>query len=235
MTNLTNGLTYDEVVERVVALGEAAGKGDDSQVQFHMQIVEGAYHGALDLDKNKHGTGIDDATKMAEAYYNSRSKSSMFNPRAKNQRKLISTTRLDIRLGMWSKGGSGEPIGSMNNLITIRGKLQKNPALEKKLDDATNTLHKFARAQLRSDQLMSDAQLEAFCYRKVPDLRTPEEILEAVQKQLKSLRDGKAANGTAKDDSSLVRDAITKVTDRLKEISGERVKLAQATGSPPTP
>ena len=123
----------------------------------------------------------------------------------------------------------------MNNLMNIRKKLQQNEALAKKLDDATNTVHKFARAQLRSDQLMSDAQLEAFCYRKVPDLRTPEEVLEAVQKQLKNLRDGKAANGTAKDDSSLVQDAIKKVTERLKEISGERVKVAQAAGSPPTP
>jgi hypothetical protein len=52
----------------VRAAGAEAGKGKDTQIKFLLKAVEGGYHNALDLAGNKHGTDVDDATKLAETY-----------------------------------------------------------------------------------------------------------------------------------------------------------------------
>jgi hypothetical protein len=221
-TTGANGLTYQQVLDRLTQLGEEAGKGRDTQIKALLQLVEGGHQGALDTDKNKHGTDIDDAEKLAEAYVRAQSGAVVFDAKAANQRKTISCFRTCIKLGQWPKGGAGEPLGTVNKLMNMRQGLRKNPAQAKKLDDAANVLLKYARQQLKRDQLVDDSELQSMCFRKQPDMRSAEEIVEAARNQLQKLYTGKAAHNTALDNSAEVKSAIQMLTNRLKAIASQK-------------
>ena len=214
---LPNKHTLHQLLAKATELGEQAGKGSDTQIKFLLSCVEGGYHGAVDLVPNKHGTEIDDATKLAEAYTKAQGTATVFDHRAGNQRKLISTLRTSIKLGAWPKGGNGEPLQTVDTLIAHRQKLRKDPTVDKKkLDDAANTLLRYARAQLRRDTLIDGDELFGFCYKTQRDAATAEERVEALRNQVKQLIDGKSG---VQDASPKVKAAMQALTDRLVEIA----------------
>lgn len=194
---MANTITFADLLQSATDLGAQAGQGQDTQIKFLLKAVEGGYHNALDLSSNKHGTGVDDATKLAEAYVKARQGAIVFDAKADHQAKLCSTVRTSIKLGAWPKGGNGEPLATVNQLMTIRQNLRKVPAKAKQLKDAANTLMDYARQQLKRDQLIPEAELEAFCYKKKADQKTVEELVESAKKALDKLIDGSAAGGTA--------------------------------------
>jgi hypothetical protein len=215
----TNKPTFEDMLQVAQQLGAEAGKGKDTQIKFLLKAVEGGYHNALELSPNKHGTGVDDATKLAETYVKAQQTATVFDAKAGNQQKLISTIRTSIKLGAWPKGGNGEPLATVNNLMTIRQNLKKIPSEAKKLDDAANTLMKYARAQLKADRLLDDAQLKEFCFRPGKDDPTVEDIIEKCAKQLDKLVSGEAGGGTLQDNSQLVKDARFALHQRLAAIA----------------
>ena len=227
-STIPNAMTFHEVETDIIELGKMAGQGKDTQIKALLKVVNGAFHGSVDLQENKHGTDIDDCTRLAELYAVAQNSAVVFDHKAANQRKLISTFRTCTKLGQWPKGGNGEPLGTVNNLITMRQKLRAIPGEIKKLDDAANTLMRYARAQLKRDQLIDDKELKTFCYKKDGTLQTPEQIIEGCRKQLIGLKDGKAASGTAQDASQDVKDAIKSLTERLKKIADKRGAAKQA-------
>ena len=218
-TPKTNGITFEDVMEAMRELGGQAGKGKDTQIKSLLKVLEAGYHNAMDLKPNKHGKDIDDATLAAEAYVKAQGSAAVFDAKAMNQRKLISTLRTAIKLGQWPKGGNGEPLATVNNLISMRQKLRQNPTEIKKLDDAANTFLRYSRQQIKLDQLMNDAQLKDVCYKPVSPERTAEQIIEAARDQLTKLIKGEAANGTAQDNSAHILTARNALTDRLKQIA----------------
>jgi hypothetical protein len=227
-----NAITFADLLQTAADLGAEAGKGKDTQIKFLLKAVEGGYHNALDLAGNKHGTDVDDATKLAETYVKAQQGAVVFDAKAPNQRKLISTIRTGIKLGSWPKGGNGEPLATVNNLMTIRQNLKKIPAEAKKLDDAANTLMKYARTQLKRDQLIDDAELKEFCYKPGKDLATAEELIERMAKQLDKLVDGSASQSTAQDNSPEIRNARQALRQRLVAIAKAR-GLAKGNGAQP--
>lgn len=221
---MANTITFADLVQTAQELGAEAGKGKDTQIKFLMKAVEGGYHNALDLSPSKHGTDVDDATKLAETYVKAQQGAVIFDAKAPNQAKLISTVRTSIKLGGWPKGGNGEPLATMNNLISLRQNLKKIPAEAKKLDDAANTLLKYARAQLKRDTLIDDAELKEFCYKPGKSLQTAEDLIETMVKQLDKVIDGSAQQGTAQDNSAEVRNARQMLRTRLSAIATARGK-----------
>lgn len=218
-----NKMSFADMMQVAKDLGQDAGKGKDTQIKFLLKMVEGGYHGVLDLAGNKHGTQVDDAAKLAEEYVKSQNSSVIFDAKSPNQRKLISTLRTGIKLGGWPKGGNGEPLATVNNLMSMRQQLRRDPAVAKKLDDAANTLLKFARTQLKRDTLIDDdAELREFCFKPGKDLRTGEEIIEAMAKQLDKLVQGTASSNTAQDTSPEVHQARTALRNRLAAIAKAR-------------
>lgn len=186
-----NAPTFADLLQIATDLGTQAGLGADTHIKFMLKSVEGGYHNALDLGKNKHGTDVDDATKLSEAYVKARTGSNVFDAKSSNQRKLISTVRTAIKLGGWPKGGNGEPIATVNQLMTIRQTLKKQPGVSAKLDDAVNVLMKYARTQLKRDTLIGEEELRLFCFKPTHDEPTEEERIEAVAKKLdKLIEDG---------------------------------------------
>jgi len=235
MTAQPNTITFQDLMDTAAQLGSEAGKGKDTQIKFLLKGVEGGYHNVLDLSANKHGTDVDDATKLSEAYVKAQQGAVVFDAKAPNQRKLVSTVRTTIKLGSWPKGGNGEPMATVNNLMTIRQNLRRIPAEAKKLDDAANTLLKYARAQLKRDTLIDEAELKEFCYKPGKNLPTAEDIIEGMVKQLDKVIDGSAAQGTAQDNSAEVRSARNDLRKRLSAIATARGKAkgpSAATASP---
>lgn len=220
----TNAITFDQLLQTAADLGAEAGKGKDTQIKFLLKAVEGGYHNVLDQAPNKHGTDVDDATKLAETYWKAQQGAVIFDAKAGNQRKTISCVRTAIKLGGWPKGGNGEPLATVNNLMTIRQNLKKIPAEAKKLDDAANTLMKYARTQMKRDTLMDSDELKSLCYKPGKDLPTAEDIIEKCAKQLDKLLDGSAANSTAQDTSTEVRNARHALRQRLAAIATARGK-----------
>jgi hypothetical protein len=214
-----NAISFDDLLKVAADLGADAGKGKDTQIKFLLKAVEGGYHNALDLTANKHGALIDDATKLAETYVKARQGAVVFDAKADNQQKLSSTLRTAIKLGSWPKGGNGEPLATVNNLMTIRQNLKKVPSEAKKLDDAANTLMKYARAQLKRDTLCDDAELKSFCYKPGKQTPTVEDVLEEIAKKLDKLVSGEYAGGTLQDNSTNVKTARFELHQRLAAIA----------------
>lgn len=220
-----NKISFADLVKVAQDLGADAGKGKDTQIKFLLKMVEGGYHGVLDTASNKHGTDVDDATKLAEEYVKSQQGAVIFDAKAPNQRKLISCLRTGIKLGGWPKGGNGEPLATVNNLMSTRQQLRRNPAVAKKLDDAANTLLKYARAQLKRDTLIDDEdELKEFCFKGDKELATAEELIEKMAKQLDKLIAGEASQNTAQDNSPEVRAAKDALRKRLAAIATARGK-----------
>lgn len=215
--NIPNKLDMAQLMARATELGEQAGKGQDTQIKFLLSCCEGAYHGAVDLKVSKHGADIDDACKLAETYVKAQGTASVFDAKAPNQRKFVSTLRTSIKLGQWPKGGPGEPLQTVNNLMNIRQGMRKDPVQRKGLDDAANTFLKFARAQLKSDHLLPDSDLRKFCLKPTPDKATAAERVEALRNSLQSLVKGNKDG--VQDNSARVREALRALTDRLVEIA----------------
>lgn len=218
----TNRLTIESLMQKAQELGEQAGKGRDTQIKFLLSCMEGGYHNAVDLMPNKHGADTDDATRLAEAYVKAQGTATVFDAKAPNQRKLVSTLRTSIKLGQWPKGGVGGPQATVNNLMAHRQKLRKDPATAKKLDDAANTFLRYARAQLKRDTLIDGQELNDFCMKKERDLATATDIVESARNTLQKLVNGAAAQGTAQDNSPEVRAAVSALTKRLTDIAKQK-------------
>lgn len=215
---IPNGLTMPQLEQIAQDLGTECGRGKDTQIKFLLKITEAAFHGAIDLVPMKHGKVADDAEHLAEIYVKAQSGATHFDAKAANQRKTISCMRTCIRLGMWPKGGPAEPMTTVNNLMAERGRMKANPIQAKVLDDAANTLLRFARAQLKSDTLIDNAELGDFCRKPPAQMATAQGILEGVETTLKNLIAGKSSHGTAMDDSPAVKQALRSIKARLDDI-----------------
>jgi hypothetical protein len=216
---MANTITFADLCETAKQLGESSGNAADVQIKFLLKTLEGSYHQAIDLTKNKHGTDCDDATKLAEAYFKARSGNVIFDAKAGNQQKLASTLRTSIKLGQWTKGGNGEPLATVNNLMTKRQTMKKDPTKAKRLDDAANTFLRYARQQMKRDTLIDDSELEELCLKKESDPKTVEELIESQVKALDKLVDGSASQGTAQCATQNVLDARQKLRDELAAIA----------------
>jgi hypothetical protein len=190
---MSNTIKFDEILAAAQQFGAETGAGKDAQVKFWLKTFEGGYHGVVDLKASKHGTGVDDAQKLAEAYVKAQNGAVVFDAKAANQQKLMSCLRTGIKLGSWPKGGNGEPLATVNNLMTMRQQLKK---AGNKVDDAFNTCLRYAREQLKRDVIIGDTELREFCLKKQRTPKEDEEKVEAIRKALdKLISDGyKSAN-----------------------------------------
>lgn len=215
-----NTVTFEELLQVAKDLGAQSGNGKDTQIKFALKVVDGGYQGALDLTPNKHGDGLRDGVVLAEAYVKAQNATVIFDAHADNQRKLISNLDKCIKLGSTSKWGVGEPISTVNSLMTIRQKIKSEGKV--KVIDAFNSLMKYATAQLKLDRLMDDSELRAFVIKPDQEAKSAEDILEAIRKQARKLAEGKVAHCPDMDNGSEVQSIIRMCTKRLTAIAKAR-------------
>ena len=227
MSTGTNGMTAADLEAVADKLGAEAGKGKDTRIKFMLGLVSGAYHGAANLEDNKHGANVDDAQYYTERYFKAQQGNVVFDAKAPNQRKEATCFRTCIKGGMWPKGGVGEPIATVNNLMTFWQKARAKPENAKRMQDAANTLLQYLRTQIKRDSLIPDDELNSFCFKKEIVSPTAETIIENMRKTAQQLINGKAAGGTAHDASALIKKVEKALKDRLMEIADERRTLAE--------
>lgn len=216
----SNDNRWDMLNELTQTLGTQSGLGADVQIKFMLAVTDAAYGGVVDLSENKHGDGMDDATYLTDVYFKARRESNVFDHKSNAGRKAISLTRTCIKLGSWSKGGNGEPIGTVNKLMSIRAKYRKDPSQAKNLKDAASTLIDYARAQLKLDTLIDDEGLDALVFKNPKNESTVEDVLDSMRKTLKKIYDGKHSAGGRQ--TAGVKHAMDKVNHELKIIADER-------------
>jgi hypothetical protein len=196
----SNRPTFADLLKTAAELGTLTGQGKNSFSQFLLKVTEAGFLGAIDVDANKHGTGIDDAQKLTAAYVMAQTGATIFDAKAANQRVTTSKTRTMVRFSMFAKGGVGEPMGMLNRFLARRQQIRKDPLLCKKLEnDLPNSLINMARAQLKSVHLLTASQFDQFLFKREAGVSTEEDKLEAIRKIAKhSLMDtatGKAIMG----------------------------------------
>ena len=218
-TPATNGNkpSFADTLAKVKDLGEQAGKGIDVQIKFFLAVTESAFLNVINTDPDKHGKGIDDATKLSDEYSKAQSGASIFSTKA--AKKTISCTKLGIRLGMFTKGGPGEPLSTLNTLMTLWRKLRSDPANKGQMVDAFNAATGFARAQLKRPTMISESELRGYCFKPGTETKTAEEVLDGIRKALRALRDGKASKGTALDNAPEIVEMIKQADKRMAAIA----------------
>jgi hypothetical protein len=209
----------DDLLKDAKELGATAGRGPESWAQLLLKVFNASYLGGVDLDGNKHGKGIDDSTKIAEAYVSGQTGSMIFNAKAPSQKKTISCVRTMTRLGMYTKGGTDEPLSTVNQFVAQRQKMRKDPAYSKRLDDVSNSLLRFARAQLKRDSMITAAEFPDFILKKEPEAPTEEEWLERKRKEALNAKAGKGGFSIDAATADAIAHACTK---RLKAIANAR-------------
>lgn len=222
MSNLPK---LQELLTMAEELGAQEAQGKDVQIKFDISVLEAANAGSIDLTKDKHGDGVDDAVKLSEAYFRGRNKAVIFDHREPKQRKLAATTRLCIKGGGSPRWGTNEPMQAINTLLTKRQKHRQNPAKGMKLDDAHNTLMRFLREQLKRDTIIPDSELDRFCFKPATESRAVEDWLHTVMKQANQLKIGKLPNCPELDNSPEIQAIIKACNTRLSNIA--RAKGAQ--------
>jgi hypothetical protein len=216
MSNQTISLL--ELKARARQLGEENAKGADTQIKFHLSVFEGAYHGVLDKTKDKHGPGIDDATLLSKEYFEGRNKTVIWDSKAPNQRKLISTARADMRGGKWE--GDGDVLNMVHKLMSIWQNMRKVPANSGKMEDAANVLHRTLRVLLKRDAVLEDAELRALCLKESRKPRDLEKFWTDTAEMFQKLKVGSLASSTLQDDDPAVtsiRELCVSRVDALRE------------------
>lgn len=217
-----SSIAFDALKLSVAELGATSGKSLDTMIQFDLKLVENTYSGVIDLEPHKHGKDRDDAAVLAEVYVKAHEGAVIFDVKARNRSKTISNARKMIKLGLMQNFGAGQPLQNINDLINIRQNLRKTPSMAGKLQDAHNMLMQYATAQLKSTSLITGPDLRDFAFKKDPEQRTPEQVLEAIRKTARNLMAGKISNCPDADTSDDVKDIIAKCTKRLTAIAKAR-------------
>jgi hypothetical protein len=225
-THGKNDTRFDDLLSESEKLGGIAGQGEDVQVKHLLLVTQAAFECVIDNTKNKHGTGRDDATVIAEKYWGARHKNVIFNPKAGNQRKTISCFRQVITMGGWSKGGPGEPMGMLNRAMTMYKSLRKVPGNTKRMIDPANYVIALARKLRRSDYVLDDATMNDMAFKKDPDIATVADVLDKTRATLKKLYEGKHPAGSCS--SIHVDNAIKAIDKELKEIVISKQDAEQA-------
>lgn len=215
----TNRRTFADALASAKALGTDRGKGKDTGIKFFLQTIEDAYQGAIDETENKHGNGMDDCFMLAAEYAKAAGIATTFDAKPDNQRKLLSNIRKMRKLGQWTLGGNGEPLGTVNALMSNYLKLRKDPANKGRLDDAMNVLLRYATMQLKRNLLVTSAELTQLCFRNDPKIKTPFEQINDLRKKVNKIIEGSAPGGAHHNSASMVQ-ARELLKDAMRELAG---------------
>lgn len=187
---ISNVPKFDNLLKEAAEAGATVGKGTDSWGQFLLKVGESSFLAVVDLDKDKHGKGVDDAWKLAEAYASAQNKNTIFNTKAPKTQKLASCIRTMTKFGMFSKGGQNEPLGSLNKFVATRQDMRKKPEFKDRMDDLPNSLLKYARAQNKRDDLIPATQFQLYILKAEHKIATEADWLSATRKAAQRVKAG---------------------------------------------
>lgn len=214
--SIPNAPTLASLRADLDALAKTGGAGKDVQIKAALKVVEAAYLGTIDLAPNKHGTGITDATLLAEDFVKNYSGALIFDTKAPTSKKLIACFNTIIKFGGVPKWGQGQPMQVVNDFLTARQRARAKGG--KKLEDAFNAFMRFIRAQLKEDTILTTAEFDKFIYKKDSEPRTARDVLDVVRNTIIKLRKGQIANCPDKDDSPETQQILSLCNQRIGKL-----------------
>lgn len=223
-----SNMTFEYLLEAAKESGKLEAQGADSLPQFFLEVAQGAFLGVIDTTANKHGTGVNDAAKLTQARCQARTGSTIFDRKALNVRVAVNRTNTLIKLGMWPKGGPGEPLTTLNKLLTNHRKAIQDG---KKVIDAPNAMLNYARAQVKSDHVLSDKELEKCFLKPDPTKPSEEDLLDSLRKRLAAAKVGKGLDGML--DGDTADKMIGHITKRLKAIAAAKAGTGASSQATP--
>jgi hypothetical protein len=175
--------SLDDLLKDVTEIATTQGRAADGLTHLYLKVAEGAFLGAIDRQKDKHGPGISDKVKICETYVKARTGATMFDTKPVKARKFMSTVDTMTRLGMFTKGGPGEPLSTLNAVVTLHRNLRKDPTQVGNLIDLPNAILKFAREQIKRDQMITESEYKRFLVKTPRELGTIEDWWDHLRKQ----------------------------------------------------
>lgn len=227
-TTIPNAPDAAKTFDLIRDIGTTVGTANDAQIKMDYALIEAGYKGVLDLTKNKHGKGIDDATKAAEIYYTARNKHVRFDYKAPNQRKTASTMRKCLQFGGKTTWGAGQPLQLLNDFMNMWQTLRADANFAKQLNDAHNALMRVIRKQLSLAEIMTPQELRSYMFKPEAKAKDNMKLIEGIEKLAKSLYDGSASHGLVQDQSVQVAAIIAACHDRkLAIVEALRAETAE--------
>lgn len=216
--SIPNAPTLASLRADLEALAKTGGAGKDIQIKAAIKVIEAAYLGTIDLQPNKHGQGVNDATLLAEDFVKNFSGALIFDTKAPTSKKLLSCFNTLIKFGNTSKWGQGQPMQQVNDFLHARQQARKKGG--KKLSDAFNAIMGFVRKQAKEDNLLTPQEFDEFIYKKDADPRSGKDVLDSIRQTIIKLRKGQVANCPDKDDSPETHAILTACNQRIAKLTG---------------
>lgn len=223
-----NDYRADDFFSKCEEYGKRIAAGEDALPQLYIDVIQGAYDGYLDLQKDKHGQNLDDAMYAYTRAMTSKSGAAVFKGKADSLNSQASRVRSILKVGLWTRGGTGQPIERRNKLVNVWSKLATEPHAKGRRVSLAEALIKFARVQVKRDAILTDEELQNLCLRPAKaDLTLADWIERTCVKPLRDLRNGKANRGQLSDQSEAIRDSLEALVDRVTELRGKDMELEE--------
>lgn len=218
MSDTTEGantsITFDDLVKEAQVLGGDKAKGDDSFAKLFLRLVRAAAEGIIDLEKNKHGDGVDD-TRFIYTKFSG----------ARNKKAIHERTDTGFKVQV-SKLRSAANVGVMTTCDAI-DLFNRAPALHKQMVDGGEKVKSayaayidVARAQIAAGKAgngdLSDDEIKDAMRKKEAEEPTLDKFLQAEVKRMEKVISGE--NGFKCQDQRLL-DAYDKVRDLYADVA----------------
>lgn len=218
----TNDKRFDDYMAEVRQLGRDEGDGNRAKARFFVRTVQATVDGLVDLTKDKHGKGVDDASFAYAEYLKQKSKKTAEDSTENGLKANVSKLRVGIKLGSMT---TCDPVGVMNRTITKRAEMLKD-GVEVRPEEPG--LINVAREQLQHDSDLSDEQI-ADCVRKAePKDKTLVAEVEAVRKKLEKVITGEGKVEKCQDERIIaahdqLKDFLATLTTKQQRADDEKL------------
>jgi len=205
--NIPNtSITFDSLVKEARKLGAEKAHGDDSLAKFFIRMVAASVEGVIDLTKNKHGEGVDDAHYLYSEFSGSRSKKAIHERTANGLKAQVSKARTAIHLG---SGTQWDAMNVIDRAVEFHKTLSETGA---KMKPAYVAYVDVARTQISKDAELTDDEIKECLVKASKEDPTVEGILRSIQKKLEGLITGEVG---VKDSDERTENAFNLIRERL--------------------
>lgn len=232
--NPVNDTRFNDLINEVKQFGRDAAEGKDALPKLAIRVVRAANDGVISSASPQQPGELDDAAKIYGEYALAESKKAIHEHTAGGRKANESKLRTLIRFGEPRVGI--DPVVVLDRAIELRKELQESG---EKCKPSYAAFVDVARAQLATDQQLSDDDI-ALAVIKAPTAdKTLEKELEAISKKIDALVSGEGKSGLQDQSEQVIR-AGELIKERLAALYGaaqqaEFMAQAKALGFHVTP
>ena len=212
-----NDMRFEDLKKEVQQLGREEAMGDDALPKLALKVVRAAADGVIDLDKNKHGPGVDDATLLYTGYVEAKGKKSIHEHTPAGIKSNVSKLRQGITAGMRT---TCDAVANTDRAVVIRKQLDD---AGEKVKPAYAAYVDVWRALNEQDGDLTDEQIKDAVRKKPTAEKDIEKVLKPIQNTLEKLIAGEYKTGgtVLKDQDPRTIQAFEHIRERLAALMTE--------------